>query len=163
MFNKFRYRKALKMIAHFDALIADVDANPGNYYWSVSKNGKYHKNHDYSTSSGEPAPNASIQAAITRIDDWLAKLIDMAPWPKQNEHENAEMQELLHEEWKGESLSRLELLALIRKYPPEVLETVLPCVMVMYLLRETDLDFDSDTEAFGKFFTGWHHMVCARY
>ena len=152
MFNKFKYRKTLKMIAHFDALIADVAANPGNYYyWSMDKNGKYH------------ADEATAKVALQKTDDWLAKLIRMAPWPKQNEHENSQMQELLHEEWNGEKLARPELLALIRKYPPEVLETVLPCVMVMYLLRESDLEFDSDTAAFGKFFKGWQHMVIHRY
>jgi hypothetical protein len=162
MFNKFKYRKTLKMIAHFDALIADVAANPGSYYyWSVDKNGKYWKGHEYEITDAAGA--AAAQDAVKKADDWLAKLIDMAPWPKQNEHENAQMQELLHEEWNGESLTRLELLALIRKYPPEVLETVLPCVMVMYLLRESDINFDSDTEAFGKFFTGWQHMVIHRY
>lgn len=152
MFNKFRYRKTLKMIAHFDALIADVAANPGSYYyWSTTKNDKYN------------VDEAAAKVGLQNADDWLAKLIAMAPWPKQNEHENAQMQELLHEEWNGEKLTRPELLALIRKYPPEVLETVLPCVMVMYLLRETDINFDSDTEAFGKFFTGWQHMVIHRY
>jgi hypothetical protein len=151
MFNKFKYRKALKMIAHFDALIADVDANPEDYFfWQVSRN-----------SFDQNSPDA--KAALQRVDNWLAKLLRMAPLPKQNEHENTQMQELLNEEWNGEKLARPELLALIRKYPPEVLETVLPCVMVMYLLRETDLEFDSDTAAFGKFFTGWQHMVIHRY
>ena len=147
MFNKFRYRKALKMIAHFDALIADADANPDKYV------GWQHRNRNLAWD--DPQTQKSLQL----LDKWLAKLIRMAPWPKKSDLEGEQMQELLHEEWKGESLSRPELLALIRKYPPEVLETVLPCVMVMYLLRETDLEFDSDTKAFGKFFDGWHYMV----
>lgn len=149
MFNKFKYRKTLRMIRHFDALIADVAANRDEYYgW---QNNGFLRSQDMR----DPA----VQKSLKKVDDWLAKLIRMAPWPKQSDLENEQMQELLYEEWNGETLTRPELLALIRKYPPEVLETVLPCVMVMYLLRETDLDFDSDTEAFGKFFDGWHHMV----
>lgn len=153
MFNKFKYRKTLKMIAHFDALIADVAANRDDYYgWQCNSRLALH---DYQ--------DPKVQKSLKKVDKWLAKLIAMAPWPKQNEHENEQMQELLYEEWDGEKLTRPELLALIRKYPPEILETVLPCVMVMYLLRETDLEFDSQTDAFGKFFDGWHHMVIARY
>ena len=149
MFNKFRYRKALKMIAHFDALIADVAANRDDYYgWQA--NG-FLAQHDYN--------DPKVQKSLRKVDDWLAKLIDMAPWPKRSDEENVQMRELLYEEWNSEKLTRPELLSLIRKYPPEILETVLPCVMVMYLLRETDLEFNCDTEAFGKFFDGWHYMV----
>lgn len=148
MFDKFKYRKALKMIAHFDALIADVAANRDDYYgWQAS--GFHGCNFD----------DPKVQKSLKKVDDWLAKLIHMAPWPKQSDLENEQMQELLCEEWNSEPLTRSELLALIRKYPPEILEAVLPCVMVMYLLRETDLDFDSDTKTFGKFFDGWQHMV----
>jgi len=153
MFNKFKYRKALKMIAHFDALIADVAANRDDYFgWQSSG---FLAQHDYN--------DPKVQKSLKKVDDWLAKLIRMAPWPKQNRAENKQMQELLNEEWNSERLTRPELLALIRKYPPEILETVLPCVMVMYLLRESDLEFDSQTDAFGKFFDGWHHMVVERY
>lgn len=152
MFNKFKYRKTLKMIAHFDTLIADVAANRDDYYgWQA--NGAPGLIGRFDTS------DPKLQKSLKKVDDWLAKLIRMAPLPKQNDAENAQMQELLDEKWNSEKLTRPELLALIRKYPPEILEAVLPCVMVMYLLRETDLEFDSDTKTFEKFFDGWHHMV----
>ncbi len=150
MINRFKYRKTLRMIAHFDKLIADVAANRDEY---LGWQGPGYR-HNWDT------PKA--QKSLKKMDDWLAKLLRIAPLPKQNEAENVQMQELLDEEWSGEKLTRPELLALIRKYPPEILETVLPCVMVMYLLRETDVEFDCDTKAFGDFFDGWHHMVIAR-
>jgi hypothetical protein len=149
MFDKFKYRNVTKLIDHFDALLADVEANRDDYYgWQA--NG-FLARHDYS--------DPKVQASLKKTDDWLAKAITIGRYPQKTDLENKQMGELLYEEWNGEKLTRPELLALIRKYPPEILETVLPCVMVMYLLRETDLEFDSETKAFGDFFNGWHHMV----
>ena len=75
--------------------------------------------------------------------------------------EIAEMQAFLDEEFNGEKLTRPELLKLLRTYPPVILEQLLICVMVMYLLREHDADFDTDSDAFMDFFDGWHAVVIA--
>ena len=154
MFNKFKYRNVIKMIAHFDNFVNDVESNPDDWVFWIDTNqlnewGGVKREYD------QEKANASLK----KSDNWLAKLIRMGRLPKQNKEEQKQMQELLNEEWNGERLTRPELLALIRKYPPEILEEVLPCVMVMYLLRELNVDFDSDSKTFGKFFDGWHHMV----
>ena len=149
MFDKFKYRNVTKLIDHFDALLADVGANRDEYV------GWQGRGFMQSADRDDPV----VQNSLNKVDNWLAKAITIGRYPQKTDLENKQMGELLHEEWNGEKLTRSELLALIRKYPPEILETVLPCVMVMYLLRETDLEFDTETKAFLDFFNGWHHMV----
>lgn len=50
---------------------------------------------------------------------------------------------------------------LIMKFPPVLQEQVLIIAIVIYVLRELDADFDSDSAAFGEFYYNYKDIVTA--
>ena len=56
-----------------------------------------------------------------------------------------------------------ELRKLIKAMPPKVQSSVLVIAIAIYLLRELDAEFDSDTTTFNEFFLNYHMLIVSRY
>lgn len=64
-----------------------------------------------------------------------------------------------HAKWTTSS----ELYQRITKLPPDLQPSILVVAIVIYLLRELDADFDSDTATFGEFYENYFHVVLASH
>ena len=85
------------------------------------------------------------------------KTIKDAPTTDLEKSEIKEVQDLLDSViWE----SYEDLMALVIKYPPVLLEQSLIVGFVIYMLRAEDAELDSDTESFTEFYRGWQAVVC---
>lgn len=127
-------------------------------------------------------PESDTEEAMEKVykanDDFLGFVLDRVPEPAYHkdtvkdtleltEDQKAELDEfdpLLNGHRAENPLWKTpeDLYELATKYPPVLLETMLPIAMMIYILRALGTNLHTETPNFARFYDGWHYLVFAR-